>query len=392
MSDVFTETSHESWFSRIGNSFKSLLFGLALFFISFPVLFWNEGRAVKTAKSLNEGEAITVSVPNETVDNANEGKLVHTTGVADTQETLTDQMFGIEANVIRLKRNAEMYQWKEKVRTKSKKKLGGGKTTTKEYRYEKTWTTGLISSEHFKRRDGHQNPEAMEIQGSSQQADVVMLGGFKLPSDLISQISNSEPVTLTEENIPEQYKEKMTLSGGQLYLGADPASPQIGDIRISFDSTPASEISVVAEQNGQTFRPYETDAGRALSMLEMGNHSPKEMFQHAREANNMMTWILRAVGAGMMLFGLTMLMSPLAVLGDVIPFIGSIIAGGSFIIAAVITLILASLTIGTAWLFYRPLIAVPLFVVAIAGTAYLFMNRKSTAPPEVMTMDDVIAG
>ena len=50
--DSFTEVSHESWFSRIKSAIVGVVFGLLLFVIAFPVLFINEGRAVKTAKAL----------------------------------------------------------------------------------------------------------------------------------------------------------------------------------------------------------------------------------------------------------------------------------------------------------------------------------------------------
>ena len=46
-----TETTTESWGSRLGNSIKGVIVGLGLFVLGFPVLFWNEGNSVKTAKS-----------------------------------------------------------------------------------------------------------------------------------------------------------------------------------------------------------------------------------------------------------------------------------------------------------------------------------------------------
>ena len=46
-----TETETISWGSRLGSSFKGMLVGVALFIVGFPVLFWNEGNSVKTAKA-----------------------------------------------------------------------------------------------------------------------------------------------------------------------------------------------------------------------------------------------------------------------------------------------------------------------------------------------------
>ena len=58
MPDSMTEVTSQSWFSRIVESIKSVLVGGAFFVLSFPVLFWNEGRAVRTAKSLEEGAGV----------------------------------------------------------------------------------------------------------------------------------------------------------------------------------------------------------------------------------------------------------------------------------------------------------------------------------------------
>jgi len=51
--DQVTEVTREGWFSRIVGSLKSVLVGLVLFLASFPLLWWNEGRAVQTARSLD---------------------------------------------------------------------------------------------------------------------------------------------------------------------------------------------------------------------------------------------------------------------------------------------------------------------------------------------------
>ena len=57
-----TETTTESWTSRLGGAVKGVVAGLALFILGFPVLFWNEGNSVKTAKALDEGEGACIPV------------------------------------------------------------------------------------------------------------------------------------------------------------------------------------------------------------------------------------------------------------------------------------------------------------------------------------------
>jgi tetrahydromethanopterin S-methyltransferase subunit E len=60
--DNYVEVSSESWISRISGAIKGLAFGGILFLTSFSVLFFNEGRAVDTYKSLVEGARAVKSV------------------------------------------------------------------------------------------------------------------------------------------------------------------------------------------------------------------------------------------------------------------------------------------------------------------------------------------
>ena len=105
-----TETTTESWGSRLGGSIRGILFGIAMFIAGFPLLFWNEGDAVKTAKAIDEGEGACVSLDsNAKVDPEMNGKLVHLTGKADTKDVLTIDTFGVSETAICLKSEVEMY-------------------------------------------------------------------------------------------------------------------------------------------------------------------------------------------------------------------------------------------------------------------------------------------
>ena len=55
--DQVTEVTNTSWFQRIGQAFAGVLVGFLLIPVSIVVLFWNEGRAIKTARGLDEGAA-----------------------------------------------------------------------------------------------------------------------------------------------------------------------------------------------------------------------------------------------------------------------------------------------------------------------------------------------
>ena len=137
------ETTTESWGSRLGGSIKGVLVGAGLFIAGIPLLFWNEGRTVKTTQALEEGAANCTVVPSaDTVDAANEGKLIHITGTAATEDVLTDELFGgISMKGMRLSRKVEYYQWVEDSKSETKKNTGGSTTTTTTYTYSKKWVS-----------------------------------------------------------------------------------------------------------------------------------------------------------------------------------------------------------------------------------------------------------
>src|SRR5208283_3808849 len=177
--DSFSETSEQGWLSRMGDAIKGVLIGLLLFIVSFPLLFWNEGRAVHTAQGLAEGEKSVVRTAPDKVDPANENKLVHLSGLATTEDVLKDTDFDVSAKAIKLERKVEMYQWVEKEEKKTEKKLGGKEVTTTTYNYDKKWSPDYKESSKFKHPEGHENP-MMPYQKRIEIAKVVTLGAFQL--------------------------------------------------------------------------------------------------------------------------------------------------------------------------------------------------------------------
>jgi hypothetical protein len=133
MSDSITEVSEKSWGARLMESIKGVLVGLALFVAAFPVLFMNEGCAVKTARDLGNLAKEVVSVDALKIDPANNGKPVHMSGDAKTDEVLTDSAFNYSANAIHLGRSVEMFQWIEDRKEKTEKQVGGSEKTTTTY-------------------------------------------------------------------------------------------------------------------------------------------------------------------------------------------------------------------------------------------------------------------
>jgi hypothetical protein len=164
---------------------------------------------------------------------------------------------------------------------------------------------------------------------------------------------------------------------GAFYLGSNPATPVIGDVRISFQVVKPATVSVVGVQSGSSFAPYAAEAGDTVLLVEEGTHTAAEMFQSAQSANNVLTWILRGGGFFAMFLGLFLVFRPIAVLGDVVPFIGSLLGVGVGLFAFLVSAVLSFTTIAVAWITVRPLLGITLLVLAVGALAWLISaNRK----------------
>jgi hypothetical protein len=358
----------------LGGAIKGIFVGLIMVIAAFPLLFWNEGRAVKAAKSLDEGRGAVVTTDSARVDPAKEGKLVHTTGRAKSTDTLTDPVFNVSVTAIGLKRKVEMFQWKESAKSESKNKLGGGTETVTTYSYAKEWSEALIDSSKFKNLQGHRNPSSMDQKSEKWTASKVTLGAYTLTPAQAAQISGDEPVKAAAPLSSLENTKRIVEHDGGLYIGENPNSPQVGDLRIKFTQVGESDMTIVAKQVGSTFEPYRARAGSTVDLQRKGIASADDMFQAAKESNTVMTWLLRAVGFILMMMGFSMMLKPLSVLASVVPLFGDIISAGAGIIAFLIASVLSLMTIAIAWIFYRPLLAIGLLAAvgcALYGIWYL---------------------
>jgi len=380
--DSFTEVTEESWFGRIGGAIKGIIVGIVLFIIAFPILWLNEGRAVNTEKKINFAKDNVIAVSADKVNKENEGKLIYIVGQAKTSELLKDDNFNISTNAIKLTRTVSIYQWEEEETTKTVKKMGGGKKTIKTYTYKKDWSDKLIDSNSFKKKT-YKNSEGLQIQRSNPVtipyeskelvAKDVTVGAFKLSNRLINKINNAESLKLTQK--PKNFPKKIEIIDGFYFIGKDYAKPAIGDMKIKFNIVKPQEVSIIARQSNNGLSEYQTPYG-TYEQLSYGNKPIAAMIASAKAGNSTMTWILRIIGFALMFFGITLIFKPLSVIADVVPFIGDLVGIGTSIIAFLIAAPATLITIGTAWLFYRPLLGAPLIAVAIFLIFTLIKKKK----------------
>ena len=394
-----TEVHEEGLFSQIKNAIVGVLIGILMFFGAGAMLFYNEYDALYRANDLAEAEKQVISVQADKVDSANQGKLVHMSDTAKTDETLRDTTFGVtREKALKLSRDVEMYQWKEKKHTKTEKKTGGKKVTTTTYTYEKTWSGSVISSSSFK-ESGHDNPGSMRYSNESWQANKVTLGAFTLTSGQVSSISGWADIAPSEaKSIPRGGMIEGNLiyfRGGRNSATPPPvpgatveqssASDMIGDLRVKFKFVGPQAVSIYAGQAGNSFTGFKTSVGHITHMrLDMGTVSAQAMFDSAKSEAAMMKWVLRFVGFLLMLIGVGMVFKPIQVMADIIPFIGNIVGMGLGFLAFAIAAPAALFTIAVAWLMFRPFYGIILMAMGIGifvGIYKMASGAKGAAAP-----------
>ena len=380
--DSVTEVTQKSWLQRIGSSFGGVVTGFVLIAVSVALLFWNEGRAVTTARSLSEGAGIVRSVSSEKLDTNNDGKLVHVAGNLTPGGPATDPEFGMTSSGVRLVRTVEMYQWIEESESSSKKEVGGSEKTTTTYKYTRAWKDKPVESGKFKEPGGHRNPD-MVYQSRITLAPDIKLGVFETPDNLMRGFGTEEPMPAAANHlaaIRRKLDKTVHVVDGKIYVGEKADQPRVGDYRIGFAEVPVQPASIIARQAGTNLEPYRTQAGGTVQLIAAGRVPAADMFQKAQADNSTLTWILRAVGCVLMFVGFSMIMGPLGVLADVLPILGDIVRAGTGLVALLCTVAIAPLVIAIAWLFYRPLLSVGILVVGAGltyGVIWLAKQRKA---------------
>lgn len=375
------EITTRSWFSRLIGSLIGVLIGIAMVVGAFILIFWNENHGLRMAQSLQQTEEAIVNIPNTPIDPKNNLRAVYLTGAVSTTATLKDKMFGIVENAIKLDRKVEMYQWKESTETTTESQLGGSEQQTKTFSYKQTWSETPIDSSKFNDPVGHQNPTEMPIQSKNQIASKVTVGDFTLSRELVASISGDTPIDLSKVELTKLKNEvnsPVNIRSDNIYIGENPLLPKVGDLKITITAVLPQDVSIIAQQNNHLLQPYVAPAGQAISLLAMGTRSSQQMIADELSANTISTWALRISSLILMVIGISLLMKPIVILVDIIPFLGSLVGVGTFFVAFIAGLCLWTIGISIAWFAVRPLWALGLIVIVGGLCYYLIKRRRET--------------
>ena len=363
------------YFTRLKNSVIGFLMGMAMFLLAIPFLAWNENNVYKVRQGLKEGAKVVQSVPAQP-DSSRDQQLIHISGPVTTSRGVSDPVFQLDYDMLRLRRTVEMYQWDEDRETRD------GKTR---YTYDQEWSESHNDSSRF-HSAGHDNPPPPPYSSEDFIANDARLGTYRVePGQLRSAggLAGVSNVQLPSQLIAQGW------SGGHgnvWFRGRGTLqSPQIGDVRVTFTALPEGDMSLVGMQQGDRLAPWISSRDTEVLLVERGVQTAAVMFEHAQSRNSALGWALRAAGFAGMWIGLSLCLGPLSAVLSFIPGLSGIVSRVSGFVAFLIALIFAVTTIVLSWIFVRPLVLMLVIggIVAVALIIGRLRGEKqpSAAPP-----------
>ena len=446
---VTSTVTYKSWLDSVGDSFTSVLIGMVIIFVSIGVLWVNERRYVKEAQIIISGKKICIEASPSSINPNYGNELVHLTGNAWNSEPLQDLEFDVVANnAAKLKRVIEVYQMNETSSSSTKRdSFGGGQTTVTEYHYNSIWSKTFIESSSFHDftyRNSNENVIFITT-NETNSAKVVKLGKFFLSPNQIEQLNRFESVAIpqsTLQNMPKIINSTVNtlwankspvIEGPYIRLRQKSGVDNIGDIRISFEAVLCGPTTLVAQQSGETFVPYDIKnrgfkrqtknstggSGEFINGDERGwtcdifdtildkiccccccsclrglikedeyidwvyetAYNKNDTFSAKESQNKTTTNLIRLFGWIFLILGFFLLFSPIIQFFYVIAIFGKAIEFAAFIISLIIATAIASIIIALSWLAHRPWISLLLLLISgvIVGLIVLHTNSAQEA-------------
>ena len=220
------------------------------------------------------------------------GALVLVSGKLAITDSLKDEKYGISMPAVKMRRVVQVYQWYETEDTRT----GNNDDHEKSYSYNTDWFDYHIDSSNFASTLGHHNPhlDSWPLNSSLLINSRVKIGGFLLGTDLKEKFNDFKPFTSDFKPLDGDFK----IWAGLYYHTANLWQPEVGDWRVQFSyaGRDGDQYSVVGRQSGREIRPYQTQAGQELLLLQAGTRDPGQMFQSEHYSNRTTTWVYRLAG------------------------------------------------------------------------------------------------
>jgi hypothetical protein len=239
--------------------------GILLLIIGIVVLAWHETTAVQQSRTRHILNDEVRPISAASWNKNNNGHLVYLTGNLRVPNELEDPVFNVKAEAVRMRRVVEMYQWIE--------------MSEDGPRYEKEWSSTHHSHHNFQNPDGHENPGQSIPHGPwSGVAHKVIIGSFVIQPEIIRELEPFQPWVPDHRLPPEGWE----WQEGYLTNTADADNPQVGDLRIAFETVDAGPVTLLAGQEESELIPWSHPSVASFYKISAGT-IPLEEFLPAKE-------------------------------------------------------------------------------------------------------------
>lgn len=328
--------------------------GLVLMVLGAMLVVWTERGVANYQTALRQHGGAVVDLGNGQAHRTDlQGRMVRLVGIPQVAKAPMDADFGQQADTPLLTRHVEMFQWHEL-------RMGGS------VNYELDWLDQPQDSRRFRQPAGHLNPDKFPLSGARFTAARVTLDGYALGAALVRDLPGSVPVAPDMKTLPANFAATFSLRDGALVTSAQPGSPRLGDLRVSWSAVPLQQVTVLARVDGNDLVTVPNAADGKGYGVDAGD-SP--LLQMRPDLATQPTWIwprrilavlLAAIGAGLLRQHRAGHVAWVPALG------GGLLMVGAF--AAV------------PWLGHSTATLIVWIVVALIGVALLVWRRRAPMP------------
>ncbi|PKM07389.1 MAG: hypothetical protein CVV14_08495 [Gammaproteobacteria bacterium HGW-Gammaproteobacteria-4] len=199
-------------------------------------------------------------------------------GELAASEPLIDPDFGVAARALGLRRTVEMWQWQM-----LPDPVPGAAG------YQAQWSQQAIDSSAFDR--AHRNP-TMPFSTAQWWSDSAFLNGQPVSPTLLATLDGWQQQAVNVDALPENLAAIFRAEKGLLFSGSDSAQPQIGDLRIFWQTLPAGPVHGLAQVDGTVLAMAE---GAGLLRGMGADAELPGLARGARPGSDLLWWLLAAV-------------------------------------------------------------------------------------------------
>ena len=256
--------------------------------------FASDNKSIQSTLSHAKKTGIEISA--EEYDPLYDNEIVCVSGNVTLSEPMSDDETGFTASGIYMRREAEIYQWKEEVNSDE-----DGDT----YTYEKKWVSKPIDSSRFKKRK-YVNSDSKYIHSEDFYDYQAHVGAFLLPVEAVSDLALKEAKRVNIEQ--SGYKadlERFYIRDN--FITSYSKMPEIGDIRIFYKVMSPETVTIVGRQHGDRLTFFSSDDGSEALLMYQGVYTLEQIIGMESGSANTKTALGIAAGAALIILGLVIM-------------------------------------------------------------------------------------